>query len=91
MLTEFGGIDVPTGAAVNGWGYTSARDEDDWVGRIAALYDAVRSSPVLAGSCYTQLADTAQETNGLCTADRRPKAPIARIRRAVTGREDPVG
>jgi beta-galactosidase/beta-glucuronidase len=90
MLTEFGGIDLRAdGARDDGWGYTSARDEDDWIGRVTALYDAVRSSPVLVGSCYTQLTDTAQETNGLCTADRRPKAPIERIRRAVTGRDGP--
>jgi hypothetical protein len=92
MLTEFGGIDYqPREARDDGWGYTSARDEDDWIDRISALYDAVRSSPVLVGSCYTQLTDTAQETNGLCTADRRPKATTARIYRAVTGVERPVG
>lgn len=91
MLTEFGGIDFQPGQARDdGWGYTSARDEDDWVDRLTALYDAVRASSVLVGSCYTQLTDTAQETNGLCTADRRPKAPLARIRRAVTGHEGPA-
>jgi hypothetical protein len=90
MLTEFGGIDFqPAGPSGDGWGYTSARDEDDWIDRVTALYDAVRSSPVLVGSCYTQLTDTAQETNGLCTADRRPKAPVERIRRAVTGTTGP--
>jgi beta-galactosidase/beta-glucuronidase len=92
MLSEFGGIDYqPREARDDGWGYTSARDEDDWIDRVAALYDAVRSSPVLVGSCYTQLTDTAQETNGLCTADRQPKAPVARIYRAVTGVEPAVG
>ena len=60
-------------------------DEGDWIDRLTALYDALRSSVVVAGSCYTQLTDTAQETNGLCTGDRRPKAPIERIRRAVVG------
>ncbi|OJV76606.1 MAG: glycoside hydrolase [Cellulomonas sp. 73-92] len=91
MLTEFGGIDFrPAGPSDDGWGYTSARDEDDWIDRVTALYDAVRSSPVLVGSCYTQLTDTAQETNGLCTADRRPKAPVERIRRAVTGTAGPA-
>ena len=44
MLTEFGGIDLRSAATgADGWGYTSARDEDDWIDRIAALYDAVRS------------------------------------------------
>jgi hypothetical protein len=45
-------------------------------------------SRILAGSCYTQLTDTMQETNGLLTADRVPKVEIARIRRAVTGRDE---
>lgn len=46
----------------------------------------VRASSVLAGTCWTQLTDTLQETNGLLTADRQPKAPASEIRAAVTGR-----
>lgn len=86
MLTEFGGVSFQPGAERDdAWGYTAAADEDDWVARLTALYDAVRASEVLAGSCWTQLADTLQETNGLLTADRRPKAPVERIRAAVIG------
>jgi hypothetical protein len=36
--------------------------------------------PELRGWCWTQLADTEQEVNGLLTADRRPKVDPARIR-----------
>jgi beta-galactosidase/beta-glucuronidase len=87
MLTEFGGVNYQPGAQrEDGWGYTSATDGDDWVTRITALYDAIRASSFLAGSCYTQLTDTMQETNGLLNADRSPKVPIEQIRRAVTGR-----
>ncbi|PPF56403.1 glycoside hydrolase family 2 [Clavibacter michiganensis] len=86
MLTEFGGIDYQPGEArEDAWGYTAAVDADDWIARITGLYDAIRMSRVLAGSCYTQLTDTMQETNGLLTADRQPKTDIARIRRAITG------
>jgi beta-galactosidase/beta-glucuronidase len=86
MVTEFGGIDYRAPAArPDGWGYSSAHDEEDWLERLRALHGALRASSAVVGSCYTQLTDTAQETNGLLTADRRPKAPIARIRRAVTG------
>ncbi|MCJ1714411.1 glycoside hydrolase family 2 protein [Curtobacterium sp. VKM Ac-2922] len=86
MLTEFGGVDYqPGGRREDGWGYTSATDGDDWVERITALYDAVRASSFLVGSCWTQLTDTMQETNGLLNADRTPKVPIEQIRRAVTG------
>ncbi|WNY35219.1 glycoside hydrolase family 2 TIM barrel-domain containing protein [Curtobacterium flaccumfaciens] len=86
MLTEFGGVNYQPGVQrEDGWGYTSATDGDDWVARITALYDAVRASSFLAGSCWTQLTDTMQETNGLLNADRSPKVPIEQIRRAVTG------
>ncbi len=87
MLTEFGGVNYQPGVQrEDGWGYTSASDGDDWIARITALYDAIRASSFLAGSCYTQLTDTMQETNGLLNADRTPKVPIEQIRRAVTGR-----
>ncbi|WP_144759971.1 glycoside hydrolase family 2 TIM barrel-domain containing protein [Curtobacterium sp. 9128] len=86
MLTEFGGVNYQPGAQrEDGWGYTSAADGDDWIARITALYDAIRASSFLAGSCYTQLTDTMQETNGLLNADRSPKVPIEQIRQAVTG------
>jgi beta-galactosidase/beta-glucuronidase len=87
MLTEFGGVNYQPGAArEDGWGYTVAASGEDWIERITALYDAIRASSFLAGSCYTQFTDTLQETNGLLTADRVPKVDIAEIRRAVTGR-----
>ncbi|MGN8049686.1 glycoside hydrolase family 2 TIM barrel-domain containing protein [Curtobacterium sp. 22159] len=87
MLTEFGGVNYQPGVQRDdGWGYTTAADGDDWIARITALYDAIRASSFLAGSCYTQLTDTMQETNGLLNADRTPKVPIEQIRRAVTGR-----
>ena len=86
MLTEFGGVNYQPGAERDdAWGYTAAVDGDDWIARITSLYDGIRASTFLAGSCYTQFTDTMQETNGLLTADREPKVPIERIRRAVTG------
>ncbi|MDN3478191.1 glycoside hydrolase family 2 TIM barrel-domain containing protein [Curtobacterium sp. APC 4022] len=86
MLTEFGGVNHQHGAhRDDAWGYTTAADGDDWIARVTALYDAVRASSFLAGSCWTQLTDTMQETNGLLNADRTPKEPIERIRRAVLG------
>ena len=38
--------------------------------------DAVKSSPVLGGYCWTQLTDTLQEANGLCDEHRVPKLPV---------------
>jgi beta-galactosidase/beta-glucuronidase len=87
MLTEFGGIDYqPTVRREDGWGYTAAVDAQDWIARLTALYDGIRASTFLAGSCYTQLTDTMQETNGLLTADREPKTAIEEIRAAVLGK-----
>jgi hypothetical protein len=45
----------------------------------------VRSLGLLSGFCYTQFTDTYQEANGLLTADRRPKFPIARMCAATGG------
>lgn len=53
------------------------------------MVEAVLSSPVVAGFCYTQLTDTLQEINGLLTADREPKVDPARVR-AVTGGYTPA-
>ena len=39
----------------------------------------------ISGFCWTQLTDTYQEANGLLFADRTPKIPLDRIRRAVCG------
>jgi hypothetical protein len=55
------------------------------------LLAAVHAGSALAGFCYTQFSDTLQETNGLVTAERRPKLPAERIRGAITGRHaDPA-
>jgi beta-galactosidase/beta-glucuronidase len=88
MLTEFGGVSfVDRAHEVDGaWGYSAASSPEDFAERVGALLAATHASPVLAGFCYTQLADTGQETNGLVTDDRRPKAPIERLRAMVLGR-----
>jgi beta-galactosidase/beta-glucuronidase len=87
MLTEFGGVSfVDRADAVDGaWGYSAAENADDFAARVGALVGAVLASPVLAGFCYTQLADTGQETNGLVTDARVPKLPVEAIRRMVQG------
>jgi hypothetical protein len=84
LLTEFGGISYQAGEDF--WnGYGTALDEADFVRRYQDLLDAVLASTVLAGFCYTQLADTEQERNGLLTADRQPKADPHALR-AITQR-----
>lgn len=85
MLTEFGGL---TYALADGewFGYSTVRDGSDLVRRLDDLVGAVLASSALAGFCYTQLTDTLQETNGLLTADRVPKADPAAIRAVLTRR-----
>ncbi|WP_431279460.1 glycoside hydrolase family 2 protein [Leifsonia poae] len=87
MLTEFGGVSfVDRAGSVDGaWGYSAAENADDFASRVGALIEATLASPVLAGFCYTQLADTGQETNGLVTDARVPKVPAEAIRRMVQG------
>ena len=48
-----------------------------------------RSRDMLAGFCYTQLADTYQEANGLLYADRTPKIPLEEIAIATRGTRSP--
>lgn len=91
MLTEFGGIEFvadASAAADDSWGYSTAETPEQFEGRLRALYRALQASSVLAGTCYTQLTDTMQEANGLCTEDRRPKLDARTIRAIVTGGPD---
>lgn len=94
ILSEFGGIRyVPAALAPEGegsqasqtWGYSTARDAEDFAQRLAAVLEPVHASPVLAGFCYTQLTDTMQEANGLADERRRPKIPAERIARIIVG------
>jgi beta-galactosidase/beta-glucuronidase len=85
LLTEFGGVAFrPAGARAASekeWGYAGVEaTEEAFLTRLAGLVKAVRSSPVWAGYCYTQLTDVEQEINGLMTFDRRPKVDPARYR-----------
>ena len=88
MITEFGGIAYsrdPSGT----WGYSRAQDPGDLSHRYIELLRALRSLPLLAGFCYTQFADTYQESNGLLYADRTPKFPIEMVALATRGAQSP--
>lgn len=92
VLSEFGGIalapEVSTYGSAAGtatWGYSGAGDERELGRRYRRLLECVRGLELLAGFCYTQLADTYQEANGLLYADRTPKFPLADIAAATTG------
>lgn len=84
ILSEFGGVSTePRGG--ESWGYRHVDSAEHLDDHLTGLFAAVRQSEVLAGWCYTQLTDTAQETNGLADERRVPKLPAARIRALVEG------
>jgi beta-galactosidase/beta-glucuronidase len=79
MLTHCGGIS---------FGATGTEDEcvasqARFLHLYERLLDVVSGSTMLSGFCYTQFADTFQETNGLLYADRTPKIPVELIRAAT--------
>jgi hypothetical protein len=81
VLSEFGGMTVSDGDDT--WGYAAVCDGGALAHRYETLIDAISRSPLLAGFCYTQFADTYQETNGLLHADRTPKFALDEMRRVT--------
>jgi hypothetical protein len=90
-LTEFGGVSCATDdAAESGeWGYVRRSDPEEFADLCCDLIEFARTTAMFSGFCYTQFADTFQETNGLLTADRRPKIPLKRLAAAVRGKPPP--
>jgi len=89
LITEMGGISFRK-SEWNGWGYSAAQNEEDFIKRYAAVIEAMHESPVIQGFCYTQLTDVEQEINGLLTYDRVPKAPLEVLRSITEGRGIPT-
>ena len=79
LVTEFGGISFQKDGA-QGWGYSAAISEEDFVRRYRNVVGPLLESEHVQGFCYTQLTDVEQEINGLCTYDRKMKADPERIR-----------
>ena len=88
-LSEFGGVSFG-GASIEqtqcveettAWGYTSASDEDTFVGNYVRTARLILGYKNLSGFCYTQLYDIEQEQNGLYTYERRPKFSEEGMRR----------
>ncbi|MFJ8752925.1 glycoside hydrolase family 2 protein [Streptomyces sp. NPDC102441] len=78
VLSEFGGATLAP-AGTESFGYDTLTTPQELADRLTALVGAAVDSG-LAGFCYTQLTDTEQETNGLLTADRKPKIPLSDLR-----------
>jgi len=80
VVSEFGGLGFVPQGSEDWFGYGQFADADALLARYEELVDALLASTALAGFCYTQLTDTAQETNGLLTVNREPKFDIERLR-----------
>jgi hypothetical protein len=88
VLSEFGGI-ACSPHRQGTWGYARADDARALASAYRSLLETVRSLDLLAGFCYTQLADTYQEANGLLYEDRTPKFPLEEIALATRGPRRP--
>jgi hypothetical protein len=84
VLSEFGGISLSDDRDRT-WGYSRVEDSSTLAEKYTRLLEAVHTSTILAGFCYTQFTDTYQEANGLLYADRTPKIPLEAIRKATRG------
>ena len=82
LLTEFGGVGYNKENTAEGWGYTGAQTDEEFVSEYQRIIDAVSQSHCLNGFVYTQLSDTEQEVNGLLTVDHKPKVKPELIKKA---------
>ncbi|TBL81992.1 glycoside hydrolase family 2 protein [Paenibacillus thalictri] len=85
LVTEFGGIAYKK-SDWEGWGYSGAENEEDFLKKLADVVEPFLQSPHVQGYCYTQLTDVEQEINGVLTYDRVPKAPVEKIKEIFNGR-----
>ncbi|RTE03071.1 glycoside hydrolase family 2 protein, partial [Paenibacillus whitsoniae] len=60
LVSEFGGIAYKK-SEWEGWGYSGADSDEDFLARLAAVVRPLIASPVVQGFCYTQLTDVEQE------------------------------
>jgi hypothetical protein len=84
VLSEFGGLSFKPDADSEWFAYGKYETPEELLTRYRELVEALLDSEVLAGFCYTQLTDTEQETNGLLTAERRPKLDLDVLRNINT-------
>lgn len=84
LITECGGVTCHE-SDENGWGYTCADSEEDFLKQYAHIVGSILASDIVYGFCYTQLSDVEQETNGLLAYDRKPKCSPDSIRKISDG------
>lgn len=82
IVSEFGGIGwMKPEENGTSWGYGSVPEAmEDFYKRLEGLVQAMGSSNIVVGFCYTQLTDVEQEKNGIYYYDRTPKFDMNRIK-----------
>ncbi|MEH7380569.1 sugar-binding domain-containing protein [Bacillus sp. JJ1533] len=90
FVSEFGGIAFRK-SEWEGWGYTAATNDEDFIARYYQVVSAMLESPLVQGFCYTQITDVEQEINGLLTYDRKPKVDLKIIREINEGKKMNIG
>jgi hypothetical protein len=88
-VSEYGGISFRKGEG-DGWGYSAATNEKDFIERYIAVTHPLLESAVVQGFCYTQLTDIENEINGLLTYDRKPKVALEIIKLINDGKTPPL-
>jgi hypothetical protein len=88
ILSEFGGIAYAT-EGNEGWGYSRAKNPEEFLDHYINLLGAIHQCRGLAGFCYTQLTDTFQEKNGILDMNRQPKANLRYLSKATRGTRNP--
>jgi beta-galactosidase/beta-glucuronidase len=89
VVSEFGGIALLADHAP-GWGYSRVKEPEDLALAYEGMMRALHACRGIAGFCYTQLADTFQECNGLATTARVVKVASERIAEATRGKRKSV-
>lgn len=85
IISEFAGIGYKNGQD-HGWGYGDmVANAESYTNRLAALVKAIRAIDDVCGFCITQLTDVEIEINGLFDIDRKPKAPLEDLIKAING------
>lgn len=84
IVSEMGGISYQK-SSWEGWGYSAAVSDEDFIERYYNVISPLIESPVVQGFCYTQITDVEQEINGLLTYARDPKVDLAIIREITLG------
>jgi beta-galactosidase/beta-glucuronidase len=84
-VSEYGGISFKK-SDWEGWGYSAAQSDEDFIERYKSVTQPLLQSPVVQGFCYTQLTDVEQEINGLLTYDRKPKVALELIKQINEGK-----